>query len=105
MNKLHHSRCYHHAEREAVARCPECTRFYCRECITEHDERVLCSECLLLLSQPKTKKKRKLTTVFLPFASITVFVVVWMCFYTLAEVLLRIPSSFHDGRIEFLEIE
>jgi hypothetical protein len=29
-----------------VARCPECRRFYCRECVTEHDDRLLCASCL-----------------------------------------------------------
>ncbi len=39
-------RCFNHAGREAAARCPGCRRFYCRECVTEHDGRVLCAECL-----------------------------------------------------------
>ena len=43
---LRHQRCYHHHGREAVVRCPECGRFYCRECVTEHDDRMLCSRCL-----------------------------------------------------------
>ena len=43
---LAHQRCFNHATREAVARCPECHHFFCRECITEHDDRVLCTGCL-----------------------------------------------------------
>jgi hypothetical protein len=89
-------------EREAVARCPECTRFYCRECITEHDHRVLCSECLIKLLQPTTRKKRNMGGLLLPVAFCAMFMVTWVCFYSLAEILLRIPSSFHEGRIELL---
>lgn len=46
MSALVHERCFNHALREAVARCPECSRSYCRECVTEHEDRVLCAACL-----------------------------------------------------------
>ena len=105
MSSLHKSRCFNHFDREAVARCPEYTQFYCRECITEHENRVLCSECLRLLNKPKTKKKRNFGAVFLPIGFATVFLFTWICFYSLAEILLRIPSSFHDGRLEFINVE
>src|SRR5580658_7631208 len=29
-------RCFNHDLREAVAQCPSCKRFFCRECVTEH---------------------------------------------------------------------
>lgn len=105
MSSLHRSRCFNHFDREAIARCPQCTRFYCRECITEHDNRVLCSECLKLLNQPATKKQRNFGVFFLPLGFLVVFLFTWICFYSLAEILLRIPSSFHEGRLEFINLE
>jgi hypothetical protein len=39
-------RCTIHAAREAVCRCPLCARYYCRECVTEHKERLVCAACL-----------------------------------------------------------
>jgi len=45
-------RCLRHPEREAVARCPECRRAYCRECVTEHDGRMLCAACIARLATP-----------------------------------------------------
>src|SRR5436190_23739851 len=39
-------RCWNHEAREAVCRCPECGRSYCRECVTEHEARLLCAACL-----------------------------------------------------------
>ncbi|MCI0613826.1 rhomboid family protein, partial [bacterium] len=36
-------RCFFHSQREAVVRCPECGRYYCRECVTEHLDRLLCA--------------------------------------------------------------
>ena len=39
-------RCHTHPEREAAARCPGCARPFCRECVSEHDDRLLCAACL-----------------------------------------------------------
>ena len=36
MSNLIHQRCSNHPGREAAVRCPECGRFFCRECVTEH---------------------------------------------------------------------
>jgi len=41
-----HQRCWNHEIREAVFRCPECSRSFCRECVTEHEGRLLCAACL-----------------------------------------------------------
>src|SRR5690349_16700517 len=41
-----HQSCWNHETREAVCRCPECSRSYCRECVTEHAARLLCAACL-----------------------------------------------------------
>ncbi len=38
--------CWNHESREAVCRCPGCSRSYCRECVTEHESRLLCAACL-----------------------------------------------------------
>ena len=54
------NRCLHHPVREAVARCPECGQFFCRECITEHEDRVVCSSCLKRLTAKKETKRRAL---------------------------------------------
>lgn len=85
-----------------MARCPECARYYCRECIVEHDNRVLCTHCVSKLLAPKTKKRRSLEPVFLPLAFCVVLLVGWMCFYLLAEVLLRIPSNLLESTFQSL---
>ena len=51
-------RCFNHAFREAVARCPECGRTFCRECISEHDDRVICAFCLKRLSKKAVRRNR-----------------------------------------------
>lgn len=49
---LARQRCWTHAQREAVSRCPSCTRYYCRECVTEHEGHLLCKACLSKLIVP-----------------------------------------------------
>src|SRR5580658_7076317 len=38
--------CWNHEAREAACRCPACGRSYCRECVSEHEGRLLCAACL-----------------------------------------------------------
>ncbi len=40
------SECFVHPSREAVALCLECRRSYCRECVVDHDGRLICAACL-----------------------------------------------------------
>ena len=99
MAALIHQRCFHHSAREAVARCPECRQFYCRECIIEHDDRVICSACLKkLAAQPAA---RSLSFAWLlPVVQFCVgFSIAWLFFYFLGATLLSIPSRYHDGTI------
>ncbi|MDH3973148.1 MAG: rhomboid family protein [Deltaproteobacteria bacterium] len=99
MTGLTQQRCFNHSEREAVALCPECGSYYCRECVVEHDDRLLCSSCLDKLFTPKKKKGFR----FGIFAStgqfLLGFILLWFLFYSVSLVLLSTPSSFHEGTI------
>jgi len=92
-------RCLHHPVREAVARCPECTQFFCRECITEHDDRVICSSCLRRLTTKTETKRRSLA----PFGRVAVAVggllIAWIFFFLIGRMLVNIPTSFHEGTV------
>jgi len=46
MATLARARCFNHAHREAAGRCVACEHTYCRECLTEHAGRLMCSRCL-----------------------------------------------------------
>ena len=85
-----------HPLREASARCPECTRFYCRECITEHDDRVLCAACLAkLLRRPEPVAARWGLSRRLALAGLA-FAFIFLVLLALGNFLLSIPSQFHD---------
>lgn len=99
MQDLVKRRCFNHPDREAVARCPECGRFFCRECITEHEDRVLCAACLGKLSAaPKSKRKRLALITRFVQSAIGIWLI-WIFFYYMARILLSIPSSFHEGTL------
>ena len=90
-----HQRCWNHDAREAVCRCPQCGRSYCRECVTEHEARLLCAACLDALThpaQPKTTGLRRLRPTAMALAGI---LLAWVIFYGAGETLILIT-----GRIE-----
>src|SRR5690606_28978007 len=91
-----------HGEREAVARCPSCARHYCRECVTEHDHRILCATCIAALTTETTVHRRHL-----PFADLlrlgTAIFTMWIAFYVMGQALLLIPSAYHDSPETFLQ--
>jgi len=99
MQSLLHQRCFNHAMREAVARCPDCTRFFCRECITEHDDRVLCSACLQKLATVPLTKRPAFVTVKRIFQCMAGVFVAWFVFFLIGELLVRVPAEFHEGSL------
>ncbi|MBN1672113.1 MAG: rhomboid family protein [Kiritimatiellae bacterium] len=92
-------RCFNHLQREAVARCPECRRFFCRECVTEHQDRVLCAGCLARLTRKQEQRRRALRSVFAGLRAAGGFFLLWFLFYCAGRALLRSPSEFHEGTL------
>lgn len=96
---LRQQRCHRHAAREAVARCPECGRFFCRECIGEHAGRAICAECLETLAAELSaaKQRRRLLPALKNLGGILCGILLaWICFLILGELLTRIPDAFHE---------
>lgn len=99
MQNLAHQHCLNHNDREAVARCPECRLFFCRECIAEHDDRVICANCLkkiAALSASKPSPARLLRKTALGTLGL---LTAWLFFYWIGLGLLAIPTEFHDGTV------
>jgi len=100
MNTLSRQRCYNHHQREAVVRCPDCGRYYCRECVTEHDERMMCSQCLQRLNDHQAKTPGTWGQKFLAVGQgVFGFLVLWYAFYLVGIALSAIPYTFHEGTI------
>ncbi len=105
ISKLRDARCHNHAGREAAARCPQCSRFFCRECITEHKGKMLCKECLSSMEHRKgdAEKWMRLTVHSLMLILFfTGFLMSWAFFFWTGRLLAAIPHKFHGP--DFLEI-
>lgn len=92
-------RCFNHRVREAVAVCPECRRYFCRECVTEHKDRVICAACLRASQTAGQERISLLHAAFVFLQAVFSFILLWFLFYGLARILLYIPSSFHEGNL------
>lgn len=104
MADLQKTRCFNHTSREAVARCPVCKNFFCRECITEHNGRVMCAACIQAAAVPANESSRKViqaAAILGASAAKSLFgiLLMWILFYALGRVLLLIPDSFHTGEL------
>lgn len=85
-------RCWTHEAREAVCRCPGCGHSFCRECVTEHESRLLCAACLA--SQARSSagahvQARPPVRVVLTLAGV---ILAWAIFFAAAESLLTLTE-------------
>jgi hypothetical protein len=99
MQSLAHQRCFNHAGREAAARCPECKQYFCRECITEHDDRVVCAACLKKLARSSLARRFALGQLFKLAQCVLGLLIVWYFFFLIGSGLLKLPDSFHEGTL------
>jgi hypothetical protein len=100
MSALTLERCLHHHEREAVARCPECRRFFCRECVIEHEERVICAGCLARMAAvPATPRRVRLLAATPLVSGVSGIFIAWLVFYIMGRMLLAIPADFHASKL------
>jgi hypothetical protein len=90
-------RCANHAGREAVARCMGCRRYFCRECVTEHDDRVWCAACLAAHSKPALSRRLRLAGVGRLLLALIGLFALWSFFYLGGRILAALPGTFHEG--------
>ena len=90
-------RCLIHVDRGAVARCPICRNYFCRECVTEHERRFLCSSCLhdvVAGVEPPRRNAERFTLII----KMTIgMAIAWLFFYVIGQLLMLIPPNVHDG--------
>jgi hypothetical protein len=99
MKNLTLQRCLNHERREAAARCPRCAGFFCRECVAEHDDQLVCARCLKLwLAAPEAGGPGRVRLARLAAAAAGLLLA-WMLFYAFGYALLSIDTKVHDGTI------
>ena len=89
-------RCVIHADRKAIARCPSCANYFCRECVTEHEGRFLCSNCLQRRPAPIEPVQRIAGRFAAVIGTLIGIAVAWFFFYFIGQLLIMIPSNLHD---------
>jgi hypothetical protein len=89
---LIHQRCWNHELREAVCRCPGCGRHFCRECVTEHESRLLCAACLQAIGRAARVRRRPIRALLAPVAALGGLLLSWLMFYIGGEILLEIAA-------------
>ena len=99
MSTLARQRCLNHAEREAAARCPGCGQSYCRECVVEHGERMLCAACVRLASARQAERAGWLSAAWRAAQAAAGVFFLWVVFFAAGRILLAIPASFHEGEV------
>ena len=85
-------RCWNHETREAVCRCPACGRSFCRECVSEHDARLLCAVCLLTSSRAQAARPgavRRFSSVWMLASG---FILALLVFYAAGQGLILITE-------------
>lgn len=100
---IRYSQCLRHAERPAVARCRVCGEAYCRECVVEHDHRLVCADCLRQEAERGKGGDGRVGWMRMGWGAALQWMVavgvLWGMFYVLAGLLRRIPADVHDGVI------
>jgi hypothetical protein len=96
---LHTRRCVRHTTREAAARCPACGDFFCRECVVEHDGKLLCSGCLAKQTAARDQRRERLAGMRRGLRAVAGAAALWLVFYGIGALLKKIPPDLHDGTV------
>ena len=88
-------RCLNHPAREAAAICPQCRRFFCRECVAEHADRILCAACLATPPAAPSSRAGPLGRVVPVVRLLAGLLLAWFYFYLVGQALLMIPDPVH----------
>ena len=94
---LKHKRCFNHADREASARCPSCKNDFCRECITEHDGKMLCVNCLKAATKKKKSQKKIITPIIYTLLFAGALILTFLCFVWLGRNISYSKVSTHSS--------
>jgi len=92
VNSLSQQRCANHGGREAVAKCISCNRFFCRECVTEHGERMLCSACLAQSAVRSAGSNQRSRNVTLGALGLAGLVLAWTLFYFAGDLIATVSA-------------
>lgn len=93
-------RCWNHEAREAVCRCPECGRSFCRECVTEHEARLLCASCLMAVARARRSHRAGMRRLLPAAMALAGILLAWTVFYSAGEALILLTTRLEQTGAE-----
>lgn len=91
-------RCWNHAVREAVCRCPGCGRSFCRECVTEHEDRLMCASCLDGIARGTARHRSRWRPVLASAAVVGGLLLAWLTFYSAGRSVIEMNRRVGEQR-------
>jgi hypothetical protein len=88
-----HARCLFHPLREAAARCPHCGGTFCRECVTDEDDKLACPPCLRRMTHPPAPKPSLARQLRQVVAGFTALACLLALFFGLLQWRVNYPES------------
>jgi hypothetical protein len=88
--------CWNHEAREAVCRCPQCFRSFCRECVSEHEGRLLCAACLRPVASAAPAGGTRLRRIATLAMFVGGFFLGWLIFFGMGKSLLEIVRKLEE---------
>jgi hypothetical protein len=85
-------RCANHELREAVSRCPQCRRSLCRECVTDHEGRLVCAACLRISARDAAAPRPSGHRVKEIGMTVAAVFLAWAIFFGAAQSLITITE-------------
>jgi hypothetical protein len=90
-------RCFHHSGREAVGRCTVCRRDFCAECVTDHDDRLVCAHCLAGFAARPPEGRGGLKRVGAAVGTAFLLLAGWCLFFVVLRTVAVLPVAVHDS--------
>jgi hypothetical protein len=83
-------RCWNHEAREAACRCPGCGRSYCRECVSEHEGRLMCASCLSAIAASRKQEAGVFRNLAPPAMIAAAILLAWLIYWAAGASLIGI---------------
>ena len=76
--------------------CVECRRAFCRECVVDHDGRLICAACLARLRAPAARGSRALQQTLSSAGLAVTLLLCWIVFYMAGRLLMTAEPAHHS---------